>query len=304
MKATLDEGHQMMADLYYNATISVVDAGIDQTINMDESATLNGSIGGCATGAMWSGGGGTFNPDNITLNAIYTPSAAEISAGTVTLTLTSIVAGSCIAVSDTMTITINLKITDYDGNVYDVIKIGTQYWITKNLKVIHYADGTAIPNLTTNGSWAADATGAYCWYSNDPVTYADYGPLYNWFAVNNVHGIAPAGWRIPSDVDFNTLITYAGGAAIAGGKLKEIGLTHWGNPNPATNNYGFTLLGAGWRDTAGNFAGIKNNGIYWSSKEASALNAYDYQAHYDSTIITPGNFDKNYGFSIRCMKDI
>jgi len=56
----------------------------------------------------WSGGTGTFNPNATTLNAIYTPSAAEITAGTVTLTLTTDdPAGPCPAVNDQMVITIN-----------------------------------------------------------------------------------------------------------------------------------------------------------------------------------------------------
>jgi gliding motility-associated-like protein len=59
-----------------------------------------------ATGGIWSGGSGTFDPDNTTLNPAYTPSAAEIAAGTVTLTLTTTGNGNCLAVSDQMVITI------------------------------------------------------------------------------------------------------------------------------------------------------------------------------------------------------
>jgi hypothetical protein len=58
---------------------------------------LNGSVTG-ATGGAWSGGTGSFNPNATTLNATYTPSAAEIAAGTVTLTLTSTGNGNCNAV--------------------------------------------------------------------------------------------------------------------------------------------------------------------------------------------------------------
>lgn len=88
---------------------ATVNAGVDQTVCASSpDVTLNGSFGGSALSASWSGGTGSFNPDANTLNAIYTPSAAEITVGTVTLTLTTDdPAGSCIAVSDTMTITIN-----------------------------------------------------------------------------------------------------------------------------------------------------------------------------------------------------
>src|SRR5690606_3963849 len=84
----------------------IVDAGANGTVCANASSiTLNGSITG-ATGGIWSGGSGSFSPNNTTLNATYTPSAAEITAGTVTLTLTSAGNGNCNAVSDQVTYTI------------------------------------------------------------------------------------------------------------------------------------------------------------------------------------------------------
>ncbi|NVO01257.1 MAG: PKD domain-containing protein [Bacteroidetes bacterium] len=84
----------------------VVNAGINQTSCANNtSVTLNGTVSG-ATGGIWSGGTGVFVPNNTTLNAVYSPSAAEIAAGTVTLTLTSTGNGPCIPVIDQMIITI------------------------------------------------------------------------------------------------------------------------------------------------------------------------------------------------------
>src|SRR5204862_216245 len=72
--------------------------------------------GGSASSGTWSGGAGTFNPNASALTATYTPSAAEIAAGTVTLTLTSNdPTGPCPAVSDTMVITINPAATANAG---------------------------------------------------------------------------------------------------------------------------------------------------------------------------------------------
>lgn len=64
-------------------------AGSAQSACVGKSITLSGTIGGTATSGTWSGGTGTYNPDNTTLNAVYTPSAAEYAAGSVTLTLTT-----------------------------------------------------------------------------------------------------------------------------------------------------------------------------------------------------------------------
>ena len=88
---------------------ATANAGADQAVcASNPSVQLNGSIGGSALNASWSGGTGSFSPNANTLNATYTPSQAEITAGTVTLTLTTNdPAGSCGPASDTMTITIN-----------------------------------------------------------------------------------------------------------------------------------------------------------------------------------------------------
>ncbi|TAH27542.1 MAG: hypothetical protein EAZ07_01310 [Cytophagales bacterium] len=84
-----------------------INAGIDQSVCANNPAVnLSGQILTIATGGIWSGGTGTFNPNNTTLNATYTPSAAEITAGFVNLTLTSTGNGNCNAVSDQLTITI------------------------------------------------------------------------------------------------------------------------------------------------------------------------------------------------------
>ncbi len=84
-----------------------VEAGANITVCRNApAAVLNGSVT-IATGGAWSGGGGTFAPNNTALNATYTPSAAELALGTVTLTLTSTGNGNCNPVSDQVTITIN-----------------------------------------------------------------------------------------------------------------------------------------------------------------------------------------------------
>ncbi len=69
--------------------VATANAGSPQSVCTGNGITLAGAIGGSATGGTWSGGTGTYAPNNTTLNAVYTPSAAEILAGTVTLTLTT-----------------------------------------------------------------------------------------------------------------------------------------------------------------------------------------------------------------------
>jgi gliding motility-associated-like protein len=104
--ATPDKCTSKIVDLVIRIRpAATVDAGTPITICSNQNVTLAGVVGGGATGGTWSGGTGTFAPNNTTLNAVYTPSAAEITAGTVTLTLTT--SGPCAVKTDVVTITIN-----------------------------------------------------------------------------------------------------------------------------------------------------------------------------------------------------
>ncbi|MBC8192252.1 MAG: fibronectin type III domain-containing protein, partial [FCB group bacterium] len=99
---------------------------------------------------------------------------------------------------------------DYDGNIYETIQIGDQVWMAENLRVTHYRDGTAIPNLTSDGDWTSTSTGAYCYYANNSVNGETYGALYNWYAVTDGRDIAPEGWHVPTDADWKELEMFLG----------------------------------------------------------------------------------------------
>ena len=199
----------------------------------------------------------------------------------------------------------NTTITDIDGNVYNTVTIGTQTWMVENLKTTKYRNGDAIPNVTVDASWAALTTGAYCWYNNDAATFkATYGALYNWYAVADSRKIAPTGWHVPTDAEWTTLTTYLGGVSVAGGKLKETGTSHWISPNTgATNSSGFTAFPGGSRYADGTSSFIGASGYWWSSSEGSSTNAwYRYMNPINSSVYR-SNYNKYYGFSVRCLRD-
>ena len=195
-------------------------------------------------------------------------------------------------------------VTDYDGNIYHTVTIGTQVWMVENLKTTHYRNGDPIPNVTINRDWFGLSTCAFCWYNNDESTYKNpYGALYNWYAVNDSRNICPSGWHIPSEAEWTTLYTYIGGTSVAGGKLKEAGFTHWVSPNTgATNIIGFTALPGGIRSLAGHFMEIGYLGTLWSSTEYGS-NALDQDFFNSSTNINIESFDKRVGISVRCVMD-
>lgn len=195
-------------------------------------------------------------------------------------------------------------VTDFDGNVYNTVNIGTQVWMAENLKVTHYRNGDSIPNITVNSQWSGLTSGAYGNYNNDTSYATTYGLLYNWYAVTDSSDICPTGWHIPSDAEWTTLTDYLGGVNVAGGKMKEMGTTHWTSPNTgATNTSGFTGLPGGIRSSNGYFYQINSHGYWWSSTENSSTMAWRrYLYAYDAKVDVAYN-EKTYGFSIRCIRD-
>ena len=194
-------------------------------------------------------------------------------------------------------------VTDYDGNVYDIITIGTQDWLKQNLKTTHYKNGAAITYPgTDNTAWQNNTTGAYAWYNNDEATYKNtYGALYNWYAVNTGN-LCPTGWHVPTDAEWTTLTNYLGGESIAGGKLKAT--TLWNSPNTgATNSSGFTALPGGGRRYDGAYDDIGYSGLWWSSTESSTAYAwYRYMSYFFSNAYRYDSY-KTSGFSVRCLSD-
>ena len=137
--------------------------------------------------------------------------------------------------------------TDVDGQAYSSVIINGKQWTKKNLDVSKYKNGDVIPQVTDPAVWATLTTGAWCYYENDTANGPIYGKLYNWYAVNDSRGLAPAGWHIPTDTEWSDLATFLGGESVAGRKLKEDSATPtWDvTTNYATNQSGFTAVPAG-----------------------------------------------------------
>ena len=188
----------------------------------------------------------------------------------------------------------SLTATDKDGNQYNVVKIGTQVWTKENLNVSKYRNGDVIPQVSDPTQWANLTTGAWCYYNNDPANEAVYGKLYNWYAVNDPRGLAPDGWHIPSDTEWTTLTTFLGGENVAGIKIRSSG----------TNQSGFSGLLGGLNSHMGT-PYFKDQGAYWWSSTEDNLNKVFFRSSgVNDNIVYRGNFyEKQYGFSIRCIKD-
>lgn len=183
-----------------------------------------------------------------------------------------------------------------------IIVIGTQTWAEANLNVSTFRNGDSIPRARTNDEWkAAGESGkpAWCYYNNDPKNGPRYGKLYNWYAVNDPRGLAPAGWSVPEEADWGKLIYYLGGPGVAGDKMKSI--SGWNEDYNGHNQSGFNGLPGGYRDDIGSFYKIGNVATWWSSTESKANKAIDFYLSRTSSAdrsISP----KQLGESVRCIR--
>ena len=192
-----------------------------------------------------------------------------------------------------------------DGHIYSTVRIGYQWWMAENLTATHYANGDAIPDGTGAGDISGETEPKYWFVYNDDLNnVSTYGRLYTWYTVTDSRNVCPDGWHAPTDAEWTTLETCLGGSSVAGGKMKETGTTHWVNPNTgATNESGFTALPGGDRYSNGTFYGIGFNGCWWSSTEHSTAIACFRLMSYGSADAGRGSLGKEYGFSVRCLRD-
>lgn len=179
---------------------------------------------------------------------------------------------------------------DIDGNIYRTIKIGDQWWMAENLKVIRYRNGNMISG------------GGVCCYGNDETNVHTYGRLYNWLAVNDSCGLAPFGWHIPSEAEWQILFDFLGGNKVAGGKMKEAGTLHWSGPNiGAGNESGFSALPGGYR-WGPHYMDLSAYATFWSSTENGST-ARDIVLYFVSALVNYSSDSKTNCYSIRCIKD-
>lgn len=206
--------------------------------------------------------------------------------------------------------------TDGDANNYPVVKIGTQTWMAENLKYLPAVVGPGTGSSKTPYYYVYGYDGTVVATAKATANYTTYGVLYNWPAAmagsasstanpSGVKGVCPTGWHLPSNAEWTELVDYLGGASVAGGKLKEIGTTHWVIPIVgATNETGFTALPGGVRLVNGNFLNIGNSTGWWSTTESDATYAWYHGILTNSSALNSSSYGyKRGGMSVRCVRD-
>jgi uncharacterized protein (TIGR02145 family) len=184
-----------------------------------------------------------------------------------------------------------------NGKVYNTVLIGDQCWLRENMDI-----GTKINDTQTQSD--NGTIEKYC-YGDNLANCNTYGGLYQWNEamqyVNNAgaQGICPAGWHIPTMAEIQTLATTVAGDA---NSLKAFG--QGSGEGAGTNTSGFSALLAGYRFYGGTFSSLGIEAYYWSSTEYDEQASSNLSLYYDDNLIYLGENDyKDYGFSIRCVKD-
>jgi clan AA aspartic protease (TIGR02281 family) len=190
-------------------------------------------------------------------------------------------------------------------SAFKSVKIGSQTWMTENLNLDRFRNGDLIPEAKTIKDFQKagnEGKPAWCYYNNDPKNGLKYGKLYNWYAVNDPRGMAPAGWHIPTDEEWCNLKEYLGGGEVAGMKIKS--KNGWAENGNGTNEYGFLGLPSGYRPYDDLSTNIGKYCFWWSSSEnGSNSTAWGHQIYCGNSSMDRSDYLRENGLSVRCIKD-
>lgn len=202
----------------------------------------------------------------------------------------------------------------YWNHDYETVLIGNQCWFAENLRNSQYANGDSIPLLEGSSDWCTTNSGAQCYYLNDEIHLNTSGRLYNWHAISDARGLCPAGWHIPTDLEWVELEVFLGMD-----ELEAINSTSWRGsiadslkskptetpPWDGINSTGFSAIRGGWRDghNGCGFYEMPNETFFWSSTLASSNSAFlrRLRSGYIQIERPPGLL--RLGVSARCLKD-
>ena len=211
---------------------------------------------------------------------------------------------------------------DIDSNVYKTVKIGSQWWMAENLKVIHYNNGKSIAKINTDiRFWDSKlVTGGYCLFDDNKTSP---GLLYNWYTIIDSNQLAPKGWHIPTDDEWKELEIHIGMSSQSAdsvgwrgkneaNELKIEGNSTWTNTldifkNWGTNESGFCALAGGCRLFNGAWSqpGLNSVAYWWSASQNKDSIKLAWYRSLDCNKSTVFRFfvQKTYCMSIRCVKN-
>ena len=181
-----------------------------------------------------------------------------------------------------------------ESDAFPRVKIGSLTWAAQDLQVSKFRNGEPIPLVKEDKEWAQLNSAAYC------IAPGGYY-LYNWFAVNDPRGLAPAGWHVPTDEEWEDLVHYLaqtlGDKDLVGAALKDD--VAW----DGTNSSGFSALPGGYRSNDSGYFFIQGANENWWSSSPGGTSAWDRALDSGSSNVNRYNHATRSGFSVRCVRD-
>ncbi len=202
-----------------------------------------------------------------------------------------------------------------DGNVYKYVAIGDQIWMAENLRYLPQVDDEYAGDEPR--FYIYDYHGTDVEEAKATIYYKEYGVLYNWTAAtgglesnevpSGIQGICPEGWHMPSSAEWDVLANaLGGGLTTSGGKLKEVGTTHWDAPNTgATDEFGFGARAGGSKGAMGGFFDLKKFSYWWTTTPPveGAPSKWTVFLWHNKAKFDANHYDRGLGFSVRCIQD-
>ena len=199
-------------------------------------------------------------------------------------------------------------VVDYQGYAYGTTLIGGQCWFSENLRSQTYTNGDAIPSGLSADEWIGTTEGAVSVYDEGVEIASDflaqYGRLYNWYAVDDERGLCPNGWHIPSDTEWNDLEDFIAGEGYGdapGAALKSA--NGWYLAGNGSDAFGFNGRPGGIRDFFdGAFEWEGSYAFWWSSTFNAGL-PWDRNLYWGNAVISRDDRPRGLGASVRCLQD-
>ena len=199
----------------------------------------------------------------------------------------------------TSTDVVTVALTSNDGFVLSngFAIIGLQKWSASNLNVSTYSNGEPIPQITSASEWESTTQGAWCYYNNDPTK----DKLYNGYAVTDARGLAPLGSHVPTQAEWQQLVTTLGGTTAASLALRAT--SGWSNNGNGTNSSHFSALPGGLMFSNSGFI-QEENGFWWNATEDTQGSLGHSQMNAGQPYIEYDHFNvKNLGMNVRYVSD-
>lgn len=207
------------------------------------------------------------------------------------------------------------KVADGEGNIYNTVKIGTQWWMAENLNATKYRNGDVIGTTDpVTKPLASETSPKYEWaYDGKEENANKYGRLYTYFTVADSRGVCPEGWHVATTTDWTVLKNYLvnnsygfGGsgddiakslASASGWYPSSISGTP-GNDQQSNNSSEFTAVPGGFRQNIGTFVQKQYLAVWWSFDIAQYK-----MVQSGVTTLEQDYVNANTGLSVRCVKN-